>query len=190
MHLPFLLPVLFTCTALTSAAAVAAAAKPTVYLIRHGEKPEEGTGLSAEGVQRAQCLRKVFGKESKYDIGHVMAQQYKPDGKRKRAYDTVLPVATDLNLPVDLSCDRDDPKCVRKVVEKYDGSGNILIAWEHDALRDIVIEMGVKKKNAPKYPDDRFDLIWTLAQPYEEVVIGEEECEGLDRRDEKRERRF
>ena len=52
-------------------------AKPTVYMIRHGEKPDAGKGLSQEGEQRAQCLRSVFGAGSKYDIGHIMAQKPK-----------------------------------------------------------------------------------------------------------------
>lgn len=59
---------------LLAAATLAAAEKPTVYLIRHGEKPADGNGLNAQGVERAQCLRSVFGKSSGYDIGHVMAQ--------------------------------------------------------------------------------------------------------------------
>ncbi len=50
-------------------------ADPTVYLIRHGEKPSDGgNGLSAVGQQRAQCLRNVFGADSGYDIGYIMAQ--------------------------------------------------------------------------------------------------------------------
>ncbi len=57
--------------------AAAAGAKPTVYWIRHGEKPDSGNGLSAQGLQRAQCLRSVFGASSGYYIGHIMAQAYK-----------------------------------------------------------------------------------------------------------------
>lgn len=53
---------------------VTALASPTVYLIRHGEKPVIGDGLSAQGLQRAQCLRNVFGARSGYNIGHIMAQ--------------------------------------------------------------------------------------------------------------------
>lgn len=52
------------------------AAQPTVYFIRHGEKPDDDdeTGLSAQGEERAQCLRTVFGASSSYNIGHIMAQ--------------------------------------------------------------------------------------------------------------------
>jgi hypothetical protein len=51
------------------------AAKPTVYLIRHGEKPSDGgNGLNAQGLERAQCLRTVFGGASSYNIGYIMAQ--------------------------------------------------------------------------------------------------------------------
>ena len=57
------------------AAAGLAAASPTVYLIRHGEKPSDGgNGLNAQGLERAQCLRSVFDKSSEYKIGHIMAQ--------------------------------------------------------------------------------------------------------------------
>ena len=50
-------------------------ASPTVYFIRHGEKPSDGgTGLSAQGLERAQCLRNVFGSNSGYNIGYIMAQ--------------------------------------------------------------------------------------------------------------------
>ena len=53
--------------------------KPTIYLIRHGEKPEDDDipGLSPQGKQRAQCLRNVFSRSSSYSIGYIMAQDYK-----------------------------------------------------------------------------------------------------------------
>lgn len=132
------------------------AAEPMVFLIRHGEKPadDDAPGLSTKGLQRAQCLRTVFGAGSNYHVGHIMAQAYKPgthkpaaqplrhiygtvgrangecahlDGSRKRPFDTVSPLAQDLGLEVDTSCDRNDSKCVKKVVKNYKGAGNILI---------------------------------------------------------------
>lgn len=51
------------------------------------------------------------------------------DGKRKRPYDTVLPLANDLGLTVDVSCDRDDSECVADAVHDYEGEGNILIRY-------------------------------------------------------------
>jgi hypothetical protein len=64
-------------------------------------------------------------------------------------------------------------------VESYDGPGNILICWEHDALTDIVDALG--DKDAPTYPDDSFNIIWTDPYPYSEIVsMTSEGCPGLD----------
>nr|POE51662.1 hypothetical protein CFP56_25869 [Quercus suber] len=157
-----------------------ALADPTVYLIRHGEKPADGgNGLNAQGMQRAQCLRNVFGTSSQYNIGHIMAETPKSSGKRARPYDTVEPLAQDLGLSVDTSCDRDDQDCVADVVESYNGAGNILICWEHDALHDIVKALGAK--NAPDYPDDSFNIIWTDPPSYKSITsMTSENCPGLD----------
>lgn len=122
---------------LLTLAATTATAKPTVYLIRHGEKPSDGgNGLSAQGVQRAQCLRTVFGASSQYNIGYILAQTPKASGKRARPRDTVAPVAKDLGLTVDTSCDRDDPVCVRDSINAYSGSGN------GESIRDIYMFLG------------------------------------------------
>jgi hypothetical protein len=51
--------------------------KPTVYLIRHGEKADNDSNLNTQGLQRAQCLRSVFGTSSSYQIGYIIAQAYK-----------------------------------------------------------------------------------------------------------------
>ena len=65
----------------------------------------------------------------------------------------VLPLAGDLDLTVDVSCDRDDSNCVKKTVKAYAGtsnSKNVLICWEHDELTDIAGALGVK--NPPGTP--------------------------------------
>lgn len=59
-------------------AVITVASAQTVYLIRHGEKPADGgNGLNAQGIQRAQCLRTVFGNSSSYNIGKIIAEQPK-----------------------------------------------------------------------------------------------------------------
>ncbi|GAW15218.1 hypothetical protein ANO14919_046270 [Xylariales sp. No.14919] len=162
------------------AATLVAAAQPTVYLIRHGEKPADGgIGLSAEGEQRAECLRTVFGAASEYNIGYILAQTPKDNGKRERPYLTVKPLADDLGLTVDTSCDRDDEKCVKDAVDDYDGEGNILICWEHSQLNNLSEELGAM--DVDNYPDDSYDLIWTQPYDYNEITaVTSESCPGLD----------
>ncbi|KAJ5266548.1 hypothetical protein N7478_009356 [Penicillium angulare] len=164
---------LFAFTALSTA-------RPNVYFIRHGEKPQHGgIGLSDDGLERAECIRDIFGSHSGYDIGYIMAQKPKKSGKRNRPYETVRPLAEDLDIKVDISCNRDDPKCVKKRIKKYKGEGNILICWEHHRMTDLVEALG--NEDAPEYPDDRFDLIWTISYPYNDITeIVSEKCPGLD----------
>ncbi|RDA94990.1 hypothetical protein CP533_0142 [Ophiocordyceps camponoti-saundersi (nom. inval.)] len=161
-----------------------AAKRPTVYLIRHGEKTgdRDDPYLSPRGEQRAQCLRKVFGSSSDYNIGHIMAQRPRRNGHRRRPLDTVAPLAADLGLEVDTSCRKKDMDCVRDVVENYEGKGNILICWEHKKIKKIARELG--GRHLHKYPRSAFNLIWVDPYPYDEITdIRSERCPGLDDED-------
>ncbi|RAK98425.1 putative 60S ribosome biogenesis protein Rrp14 [Aspergillus ibericus CBS 121593] len=154
---------------------------PTVYLIRHGEKPPdpEDSGLNADGFKRAECLRDLFGVTSPYSIGHVMAPKINSRGQHRRSYETVFPVATDLSLPVDTSCKRNRVECVAQRIREFKGTGNILISWRHSKMREIVQALGYD--DPPEYPDERFDLIWTIPYPYDNITdIRSERCPGLD----------
>ncbi|CAO1620707.1 unnamed protein product [Sympodiomycopsis kandeliae] len=173
-----LLSMLSLCS-LVSAASSPKFSNP-IYLIRHGEKPADGgDGLSAQGENRAQCLRDVFGASSGYDIGFIITQDYKSSGKRIRPYETVKPLADDLGLTIDHHCDRDDSDCAVDTIQSFTKKSNkaILLCWEHDALSDISKGLGDKFD----YPDDSFNLIY-------EILNGKltgnsplnEHCPGLD----------
>ncbi|KAJ5130785.1 60S ribosome biogenesis protein Rrp14 [Penicillium bovifimosum] len=154
---------------------------PTVYLIRHAEKPADPRdhGLTPDGIKRAQCLRHVFGAGSGYDIGYIMAPHVTPDGEHRRAFQTVLPLADDLGLTIDTHCKRNDVICVAGTVRSYDGPGNILISWRHGKMDKIEEELGALEPI--EYPEDRYDLIWTDPWPYGNVTnVKSEECPGLD----------
>ncbi|KAJ5157396.1 uncharacterized protein N7482_008496 [Penicillium canariense] len=162
-------------------AAVSASSPPKVFIIRHGEKPAnpDDHGLTWDGIKRSQCLREVFGEHSGYDIGHIMAPTVKWNGEHRRAYMTVLPVANDLGLEIDTHCSRKDTKCVADAIRSYDGPGNILIAWRHKNMGAIQEHLG--SSDPVEYPEDRFDLIWTIPFSYEEITdIKSEFCPGLD----------
>ena len=56
----------------------------------------------------------------------------KSDGKRERPEETVQPLANDLGLTVNISCDKTDASCVAAAVQNYEGNGpakNSLICW-------------------------------------------------------------
>ncbi|ATZ50553.1 hypothetical protein BCIN_06g00500 [Botrytis cinerea B05.10] len=171
---------LFITSLLTLLTLPLSASSQTVYLIRHGEKPANGdNGLSALGLQRAQCLRNVFGNESIYDIKYIMAMTPQKNGDRTRPLETVQPLATDLGITVDISCDRDDTDCVANTINGYEGEGNILISWQHGALTDIAKALG--DENAPKWKKHSYDTIWTLPEPYTDITeMTSENCPGLD----------
>ncbi|KAJ5218963.1 uncharacterized protein N7498_001062 [Penicillium cinerascens] len=168
---------LFLCTL-----AVASARGPTtVYMIRHGEKPADKNdqGLTPDGWRRAECLRDVFGADSEYNIQHIIAPPVMQNGEHRRPYMTVLPLAHDLGLQIDDHCTRKDPECVADAIRSYDGTGNILISWRHSNMDEIQELLG--SENPVDYPINRFDLIWTMPYPYNEITdIYSEECPGLD----------
>jgi hypothetical protein len=69
-------------------------------------------------------------------------------GKRTRPLMTVQPVANDLSLTVDTSCDHDDADCddlVEKFNKKNTGQ-NTLICWEHNNLSDIAQALVIRTR--------------------------------------------
>ncbi|KAF8577368.1 hypothetical protein K439DRAFT_560742 [Ramaria rubella] len=152
----------------------------TVYLIRHGEKPADGgQGLDPQGEERAQCLTGVFSPSSPFDIGYILAEMPQSNGDRTRPLMTVTPLAEELGLTVDTSCDRNDSDCVADAVVAFakNNTSNILICWEHGEIKDIMKSMNVKKP--PSYPSDAFNLIFTV-QDQKFISQTSENCTGLD----------
>jgi hypothetical protein len=70
----------------------------------------------------------------------------------------------------------------------YQGPGNVLVCWEHGQLAKIATAMGVQGYAESTgwtgdvvYPGDRFDLIWTVKDPYDVIdSVTSEGAEGLD----------
>ncbi|GAA5920955.1 hypothetical protein JCM3775_004021 [Rhodotorula graminis] len=155
--------------------------KNTVLLIRHGEKKRDGSvGLNEAGKRRAKCLRKLLGAQGEHNVGLILAEDYdRKTKKRRRPFETVQGLAKDLGLKVDVECEVDDPKCVRRKIDQYareGGTGDVVVCWKHSMLHKIAHELGAKTR---PYPDERYDIMWTLRNG--RVVKKESErCPGLD----------
>ncbi|KAJ6102965.1 hypothetical protein N7486_005392 [Penicillium sp. IBT 16267x] len=164
-------------------------AAPIIYMIRHGEKPDDGANnLSSLGLARAQRLRPFFGKKSGFNIGYIVAEHPNKVGSRSRPYETVQPLAKDLGVPFNTDIGRDDAAGVARTVEDYGGTGNILICWEHHHLSDIAKAIGIIKfapssgwSGKVQCPGSRFDLVWVAPAPYDEITqVLSEDTPGLD----------
>ena len=119
-----------------------------IYLIRHAEKPKlKSTYLSPLGLQRSKSIN--------FKVNSILTQSYR-NGKSKRPFLTVLPLAQILGLEIDAECDSRDIDCaIDKIMS---ARGDVLVCWEHKRLGKIAKRLGFDKK----YPKDRFDLVWTI----------------------------
>lgn len=98
------------------------------------------------------------------------------------------PLAEDLEITVNSEIDRDEAATVAGAAKGYGGPGNVLVCWEHGQLSAIAEAMGAEgyaKRSGWSgpidYPDDRFDLIWTMSSPYQVIdSVTSEGIPGLD----------
>src|SRR5262249_9427793 len=93
----------------------------------------------------------------------IYAQKSTDTHRSKRPVETVKGLAKAVKLTVIEFAHDDYAKMVREITGKPEYEGKtVLICWEHHAIRDIAVELGVK--NPPKFPG-AFDRIWVITFP-------------------------
>jgi hypothetical protein len=153
-----------------------------IMIVRHGEKPDgddsvrgvDPTGshdpheLSVKGWQRSGALVRFFVPANGHFSHPALA---KPDVifaegdsghvKSLRAQHTVLALADFLEKHLNIKHAKGDEKELAKDAVATDGV--VLIAWEHNAIIDIVNHITGDQKTCPQtWPDSRYDLVWVL----------------------------
>jgi len=140
-----------------------------ILIIRHAEKPPDAamsTDLSAPGKDRATALHKLFEKSDTRPTPFPKPDfifAAKDSGKSKRPVQTVTPLASKLDLPVDARFTNDDPVKLAEELfgnAKYEGK-TILISWRHGTTPELAAVL-----NATSFPktwkDDVFDRVWQI----------------------------
>ncbi|KAF0689769.1 Aste57867_18812 [Aphanomyces stellatus] len=145
-----------------------------IYLIRHGEKPDDDTdpNLSPRGEARAACLAQKW---VHYGFTELLCPHFNPvSGKRGRACQTIRPLSTAMGLPLNSTIGRDDYVGAAAAALTAAKRGPVLVAWEHKALAGIAKALNGKKR---KYPGRTFDLIW-IYNPNDGTFLpdGHENC--------------
>ena len=82
-----------------------------------------------------------------------------------RPLETILPLATALNLPVNDSLKDDDAgikKLVNAVLNEFPGQ-IVLICWHHGKIPEIAKALGIAKP--PKWDGKVFDRVWEITFP-------------------------
>jgi hypothetical protein len=155
-----------------------------IMITRHAEKPSDNGSvrgveingshdpdeLSVRGWQRAGALIGFFAPQNGAFAHSSLATPdaifaCHPHGhvKSVRSAHTVQLLAQFLNTTIDLNHERGSEDQLVKAVMATQGV--VLIAWEHDAIPDIVSKITGKDHICPKkWPDSRFDVVWVLDQ--------------------------
>ena len=129
---------------------------PRIVLIRHGEKPKEGSGLSCKGINRANALPAVL--YAKIGLPGLIYVPSSDLSRHTRMAQTITPFAEKYHLPINNNYKVNDIRGTAKNILKQ--KGTVLVVWEHNGLEDLAKELGVEEKL--RWNDDDFDTIWII----------------------------
>lgn len=121
--------------------------KAHVIIIRHGEKPDEGDGLSEVGKRRAQYIARCMSQEQPTVAlpagkpSYVMASHGKDDHSH-RPIDTVAPLAAALGLELDEGTYFKDSKGFAQHIQSVlKPKSTLVVAWHHGEIAELVKEL-------------------------------------------------
>ncbi|ORX42062.1 hypothetical protein BCR36DRAFT_338233 [Piromyces finnis] len=157
-----------------------------VILIRHAEKPLSGNDLSERGWLRAECISDLFKNNKTLAPKKIYAQKAAnhkkedenlPDSRRQ--IQTVAPLARALNLTIDNHFHASEVKALAKDISELPlDIDPVLISWNHEDMRKFLIYFGMNYRIAPKYPKNRYDLVWVINNNTEFSSFSQN-CAGL-----------
>lgn len=159
---------------------------PKIMLIRHAEKPipanprskppapaykgidiygkRDDDSLIPRGWQRAGALIRLFTSSSGPlpEPQFLFAPNQFGKGTSKRPYETITPLSQKLGIRI-------NPPKTKYAKTDYAAmltaatscKGMVLIAWEHGEIPELAAWI-LKNNSAPKWPGDRFDIVWVF----------------------------
>jgi hypothetical protein len=147
-----------------------------VLVIRHGEKPSEGTGLTPAGQARAKAYVKYFH-DYKVDgeplhIDHIFATEDSKSSARERL--TVAPLAKALKLTIDNQFKNKAYDKLADDIRDHHYGHELLICWHHGNIPNLVNALGADAASlipGGKWPDDHFDWVVELHYDADAHVI-------------------
>jgi hypothetical protein len=139
-------------------------ANNTVLIVRHAEKPAEGTGLTTTGEARAQLYAKYFRpfREEGLSISADCLYAGTDSKSSVRPRLTLEPLSKATGLPLHLNVGTKDPEALVHELKTEAHGQHPLIAWRHGEIPALLTAFGIApEKVIPngKWPDDVFDWV-------------------------------
>ncbi|WP_263360058.1 hypothetical protein [Acidicapsa ligni] len=143
-------------------------ANNTVLIVRHAEKPVEGTGLTPMGEARAQLYAKYFVpfQEDGLSISVDCLYAGADSKKSMRPRLTLEPLSKATGLPLHHEVGTKDPEALVLELTKEAHGQHPLIAWRHSEIPALLTAFGVVPETVlpnSKWPDDIFDWVILLS---------------------------
>lgn len=151
-----------------------------IVFIRHGEKPYDANilVLDATGWIRAEALAPFLSYNfAPFEELYAAADHSEASNHSARSISTLVPYALLHQMPIFAPVDSKASKELANYL-KNSKAKNILVAWEHKRIRDVIAHLGYPEKDLPSYPDNSFDLIWTLTRHGNTQSL-QQECQDL-----------
>jgi broad specificity phosphatase PhoE len=149
-----------------------------LMIIRHAEKPTDEIGgvtasgqpdpdsLTPRGWQRAGALARMFhpAGDPALTPDVIFAAGVGPGSKSKRPSQTVTPLVELLqqSRPTPFITSHLKDELQPLITDALARAGVVLISWEHLRIPALVALIPQAPAVPQTWPDDRFDVIWTL----------------------------
>ncbi|MCJ7955813.1 MAG: flagellar basal body-associated protein FliL [Pseudomonas sp.] len=116
----------------------------TVLIVRHAEKPDQGSGLNPRGEERAQAYVKYFD-PLQLDGQNLVPQRLiatrdSQDSARPRL--TLEPLSKHLNLNIEQPYDNNEVDKLAKSLANDNQAQVLLIAWHHGKIYKLIEAFG------------------------------------------------
>ncbi|HEX3436478.1 MAG TPA: hypothetical protein VHT24_06885 [Pseudacidobacterium sp.] len=139
----------------------------TVLIIRHAEKPETGTGLTAQGEARARAYASYFEPFREGDLNFRVDALYAgADSKNSiRPRLTLEPLAHAAGLTLHSDIGTNDPDALVRELREKPHRKHPLIAWRHGQIPALLTSFGVSPQTLlpnGEWPDEVFDWVIVL----------------------------
>lgn len=169
---PILALAIFTLSSFGSSFAQSRAASDyladnTILIIRHAEKPVEGSGLTPQGEARAHLYATYFAPFREDGLTIPVDGLYAGSDSKSsiRPRLTLEPLSKATGLPLHLDVSSKDPAAMVQLLRTQSHGKYPLIAWRHGEIPALLTAFGASPEQLlpnGQWPSDTFDWVVVL----------------------------